>query len=236
MKEFYKKHSWFRRIIDIIDDLSDRFVVLYWASLGLSIALPTIVVFYSLPNEIRAPISGLVSAAISLVLIPVTINYYNQRSAQKLNLYNHNTDLYIELSNIIIDLLSNCSENEKYDNLRLQRYIRNNYGKMCLSFKTSLIWDIVCLCEECEMSFENVNYYCEKILRKLRKQTGINDKFSFNNKAIKIIKNNKEEYKIAVHHGGKVGKAGKTLASKTSSKSSKSKAGKTLANHKATKH
>lgn len=41
---------------------------------------------------------------------------------------------------------------------------------------------------------------------------------------------------MAVHHGGKVGKAGKTLASKGSSKSSKSQAGKTLANHKADKH
>lgn len=41
---------------------------------------------------------------------------------------------------------------------------------------------------------------------------------------------------MAVHHGGKVGRAGKTLASKTSSKSSKSKAGATLANHKAKCH
>lgn len=41
---------------------------------------------------------------------------------------------------------------------------------------------------------------------------------------------------MAVHHGGKVGKAAKTLANKSSSKSAKSKAGKTLANHKATKH
>lgn len=41
---------------------------------------------------------------------------------------------------------------------------------------------------------------------------------------------------MATHHGGKVGKAGKTLASKSSSKSAKSGAGKTLANHKASKH
>lgn len=41
---------------------------------------------------------------------------------------------------------------------------------------------------------------------------------------------------MAVHHGGKVGKAGKTLASKSSSKDAKSKAGKTLANHKAKSH
>lgn len=41
---------------------------------------------------------------------------------------------------------------------------------------------------------------------------------------------------MAVHHGGKVGKAGKTLASKSSSKSAKSKAGTALANHKAKRH
>lgn len=41
---------------------------------------------------------------------------------------------------------------------------------------------------------------------------------------------------MAVHHGGKVGAAAKALASKSSSTSKKSSAGRTLANHKATKH
>lgn len=41
---------------------------------------------------------------------------------------------------------------------------------------------------------------------------------------------------MAVHHGGKVGAAARRLASKGASKSTKSKAGKTLAKHKADKH
>ncbi len=41
---------------------------------------------------------------------------------------------------------------------------------------------------------------------------------------------------MAVHHGGKVGAAAKTLAKNTSSKSAKSKAGTTLANHKSKCH
>ena len=41
---------------------------------------------------------------------------------------------------------------------------------------------------------------------------------------------------MAVHHGGKIGKAAKTLASKSSSSKAKSSAAKVLANHKATKH
>lgn len=41
---------------------------------------------------------------------------------------------------------------------------------------------------------------------------------------------------MAVHHGGKVGAAAKTLASKNADKNAKSNAGKTLANHKSAKH
>lgn len=39
-----------------------------------------------------------------------------------------------------------------------------------------------------------------------------------------------------VHHGGKVGKAGSQLASNSTGKSTKSKAGKVLADHKHRKH
>ncbi|WP_275532468.1 hypothetical protein [Pseudoflavonifractor sp. An187] len=41
---------------------------------------------------------------------------------------------------------------------------------------------------------------------------------------------------MAVHHGGKVGRAAKTLVSKSSTSKQKSAAGKTLAIHKANKH
>lgn len=41
---------------------------------------------------------------------------------------------------------------------------------------------------------------------------------------------------MAVHHGGKVGSAAKKLASNSTGKSTKSKAGKTLYNHKAKYH
>ena len=41
---------------------------------------------------------------------------------------------------------------------------------------------------------------------------------------------------MVVYHGGKTGKAGKILATKSSSKSAKSKAGTTLANHKVKAH
>ena len=60
--------------------------------------------------------------------------------------------------------------------------------------------------------------------------------WSYNDVVTKVIDAPKGGGNMAIHHGGKVGKAGKTLASKSSSKSAKSGAGKTLANHKASKH
>lgn len=47
---------------------------------------------------------------------------------------------------------------------------------------------------------------------------------------------NEEVNIMAVHHGGKVGKAAKTLATKSSSPKAKSKAGKTLQAHQEAKH
>lgn len=43
-------------------------------------------------------------------------------------------------------------------------------------------------------------------------------------------------FKMATHHGGKVGSAAAKLASSSTGKTAKSKAGKTLANHKHQKH
>lgn len=41
---------------------------------------------------------------------------------------------------------------------------------------------------------------------------------------------------MAVHHGGKVGVAGRILAKKSTTKAAKTKAAKTLVNHKIEKH
>ena len=59
---------------------------------------------------------------------------------------------------------------------------------------------------------------------------------SYSTHVKRLIDLSKEATRMAVHHGGKVGCAAKTLASKGSSKPAKSRAGKTLANHKAKSH
>lgn len=41
---------------------------------------------------------------------------------------------------------------------------------------------------------------------------------------------------MAVHHGGRVGSAARKLASKSTGRNTKSKAGRTMANHKAKHH
>lgn len=101
--------------------------------------------------------------------------------------------LYNDLSKIIINLLSEINHTEKIDNSRLNSYIVENYSKMCLTFEPSLIWDISTLNEECKLSKENTVYYCEKILKRIRKEIGINQTFHINKKAISYISNSYKE-------------------------------------------
>lgn len=192
-KSYYYSHSTFRRILDKIDEFMDRFMVMYWISIAFVIFIPTIIIYLSLPEDIRTPLSGMVSGIITLILIPITINHINQKSSERNTLYNYNYNLYDDLSKIIIDLLSEINHIEKTDSSRLNSYIVENYSKMCLTFKSSLIWDILTLNEECELSKENTEYYCEKILKKMRKEIGINQTFHINKKAISYISNSYKE-------------------------------------------
>lgn len=75
----------------------------------------------------------------------------------------------------------------------LNDYIVENYSKMCLTFEPSLIWDISTLNEKCKLSKENTVYYCEKILKRIRKEIGINQTFHINKKAISYISNSYKE-------------------------------------------
>lgn len=192
-KSYYYSHSKFRKALDRIDEFMDRFMIMYWISLALIIFIPTMLIYLSLPEDIRTPLSGIVSGIITLILIPITINRINQKSSERNTLYNYNRNLYGELSTIIISLLSEMNHVEEIDNSRLNSYIVENYSKMCLTFKSNLIWDILTLNEECKLSKENTVYYCEKILKRIRKEIGINQTFHINKKAISYISNNNKE-------------------------------------------
>jgi len=177
-------------MLDKIDEFVDKFMIMYWISLAFIILVPTMILYLSLPEDIRTPLSGIVSGVITLILIPVAINHINQKAAERSALYNYNYNLYNDLSIIIITLLAEINSIDKADNKKLESYIVENYSKMCLTFKSSLIWDILALNDECKLSNKNTVYYCEKILRKIRKEAGINQKFHINKKTISYISNN----------------------------------------------
>lgn len=192
-KSYYYSHSKFRRIIDKITEFMDRFMIMYWVSIAFVIFIPTITIYLYLPEDIRVPLSSIASGIITLILIPIAINHINQKQSERNTLYNLNHNLYDNLSEIIIDLLSEMNRTKKADNSNLNTYIAENYSKMCLTFKSGLIWDILTLNEECELSTENIIYYCEKILKKMRKEIGINQTFHINKKEILCISNSHKE-------------------------------------------
>ena len=118
-KNYYYSHSTFRRILDKVDEFMDRFMIMYWVSIAFVIFIPTIIIYLSLPEDIRTPLSGMVSGIITLILISITINHINQKSSERNTLYNYNYNLYNDLSKIIINLLSEINHTEKIDNSRL---------------------------------------------------------------------------------------------------------------------
>lgn len=65
-------------------------MVMYWVSIAFVILIPTIIIYVSLPEDIRTPLSGIVSGIITLILIPITINHINQKSSERNTLYNYN--------------------------------------------------------------------------------------------------------------------------------------------------
>lgn len=86
-KNYYYSHSTFRRILDKVDEFMDRFMIMYWVSIAFVIFIPTIIMYLSLPEDIRTPLSGMVSGIITLILIPITINHINQKSYERNTLY-----------------------------------------------------------------------------------------------------------------------------------------------------
>lgn len=189
MKKFYKISSKFRRTLDIINDLLDKFLILNGIAIALVIILPTLVLFYSLPNDIRTIVSSAFGGVLTLVVIPLAINHINRIQENKRHNFNTNKELYCELSDIIITILTENRSNEIGEK-ELLLYLHNYYSKMCLFFNSRLIQDIICLIEEFNLNGNNINYYCEKILKKIRKEGNVSGQFYISKKAISYM--NKE--------------------------------------------
>ncbi len=203
-----RKRPKVRRILDEIGDFCDKvFIVNYIILLVLSallIGVPTFMVFLSFPEDIRVWITSIFGGILSIIVMPLFIDYIKYK--QKINdeLYENNKPLYEMLSDILVKLLAeeysthkedvhaelNTSEKQNKIIYPLKKFICENYEKMCNTFPVSLIWDIVDVYDECLndiTKYSNIRAKVRKCFCNMRRDAGAKGSFYINQCVIKML-------------------------------------------------
>lgn len=188
LREFFDRHPSLCRIMDQINDVYNKFMIGYLIFVAALVAIPVVVAYYYLPEDIRGQISALLGTALSVIIVPAVLNAYNRKKDNEYNRFEINKDLYFELTNLLLPILLNGScANE--DTVKIKDYILLHYNVMCISFSSSLFTNICSICKSCECgSYKNVEYYAEKILKQIRRECGNSKYFSLSLLAIKLNK------------------------------------------------
>lgn len=204
----YDEHPKFRRLIDEISDFGDKMLVvnyiIFSACLAVSIGAPTIVAFLSCPEDIRVWIASIVGGILSLVVMPLFINYIKYKQNKADRLYEINKPLYEKLSSVLLKLLAdeyiahnqdpraemNTAEKQNLIIPPLKNFICENYDKMCDTFSASLIGDIVDVYNEClnyNTKYSNIQAKVRKCFRNMRRDPGAKGSFYINQGAITML-------------------------------------------------
>lgn len=211
-----------RRILDAISDFCGRMqivnCILLFTCMAILIGVPTAIVFLSCSEDVRNLITTIIGGVLSLIFIPLSINYIKRKQKKEDELSEINKPLYEKLSTILIQLLedgyiahsknvenktvvSNDDENEnevKEIAVQLENFICDNYDKMCNTFPVSLMWDIIEVYTECTYSvteYINIRVKVTKCFRKMRRGLGAKGLFYINQDAIKMLCANKVQKK-----------------------------------------
>ena len=190
----FDKHPSLVRVLDIINEVANKFMLGYFIFAAVIIAVPVFVSYYYLPENVRKEISALLGTTLSVIIIPMLLNAYNRKKESEYNRFEINKDLYFELTELLVPMLLNnkCSY---MDAVKIKKYIICRYNIMCVSFSSALFSDICLLCKCCDHSnFKNVEYYAKKIINRIRKECGNSQNFTISPLAIKLIqeKNNND--------------------------------------------
>ena len=115
------------------------------------------------------------------------MNEINRKKENENKRFETNKDLYVELSNLLIQIQV---ENEvKEDNKEnFQNFIVSNYGYMCVNFSSSLISEIYRTYRAyANNQMENVRVYAEKCMKYIRKEGGNGKEFMYSSLILELM-------------------------------------------------
>lgn len=164
------KNPKLRKIFNIIFSLFNEVLILSYIAMIvlalLMIIVPTAIVFWQSPEDVRVWIASIVGGILSVVVVPIFINYITDKRKTedelRKTLFEENKALYAKLSNILVELLVNESSIHKENtnsNIKAEKslnvvsplkdFLKDNYSELANTISISLIWDIVEVCQEC---------------------------------------------------------------------------------------
>ena len=185
--EYTDKHPRVDRFLHGLSDVLDKFMLAYFIFAVALIAIPVIIAYCALPEEIRNGSSAIIGSIMSLIVIPLIMNEINRKKENENKRFESNKDLYMELSNLLIQIQV---ENEvKEDNKEnFQNFILSNYGYMCVNFSSSLISEIYRTYRAyTNNQMENVRIYAEKCMKYIRKEGGTGKEFMYSSLILELI-------------------------------------------------
>ena len=151
------------------------------------IAIPVIIVYCALPEEIRNGSSAIIGSIMSLIVIPLIMNAINRKKENENKRFEANKDLYIELSFLLIKIQNDDSEKHKKE---FKDFIVSNYNYMCVNFSSMLISEIYRTYRAyTNKQIQSVRVYAEKCIKYIRKESGNGKEFMYSSLILELIEN-----------------------------------------------
>lgn len=150
------KNPKLRKIFNIIFSLFNEVLILSYIAMIvlalLMIIVPTAIVFWQSPEDVRVWIASIVGGILSVVVVPIFINYITDKRKTedelRKTLFEENKALYAKLSNILVELLVNESSIHKENtnsNIKAEKslnvvnplkdFLKDNYSELQIQFR-----------------------------------------------------------------------------------------------------
>ena len=183
--EYTDKHPRIDRFLHGLADVLDKFMLAYFIFAVALIAIPVIIAYCALPEEIRNGSSAIIGSIMSLIVIPLIMNAINRKKENENKRFEANKDLYIKLSYLLIQIQNDDSEKSQKE---FKDFIVSNYNYMCVNFSSSLISEIYRTYRAySNKQTENVRIYAEKCMKYIRKEGGNGKEFMYSSLILELM-------------------------------------------------
>lgn len=189
LRKHYISHPKFRTRIDTFFTKVDAVGIVPGIVAGLVISIIALFLYFKLPDEIKVPVTAIVSTVFSSIVIPLLLNRIKAKNDLAIKTYERNLSFYTELTSKIIGIFQTAEQFlQRQRIVELSNYIAEKYPYICVSLSGRQIEILYRLKDECHFFFEseerakasikNIYDFAQKFLVEVRNQGGIPNSIS----------------------------------------------------------